>query len=329
MNQYQSNIGLLLVNLGTPDSPSRADVRRYLKEFLSDPRVVEGSRITWWLLLNGIILNIRPKQSAAAYQKIWTPEGSPLLFHTQRQRDALQHQLGDQVKVVIAMRYGNPSIAGGLAELKQAGCGRILVFPLYPQYSATTTGSVFDGVSKELQQWRWIPELRILNQYYDYPGYIDALANSVRAFRKENGQADKLLMSFHGLPKEYAEADDPYAIQCQQTARLLADALDLEPSEWTLSYQSRVGSKEWLQPYTDATLEQLPGQGVKKIQVICPGFAADCLETLEEIAMEYRDTFMSAGGEGYQYIPCLNDSPAHIDTLTKLARQYLGGWLEQ
>jgi len=326
MSQQQSSIGLLLVNLGTPDSPSRADVRRYLKEFLSDPRVVEGSRIAWWLVLNGIILNTRPKKSSAAYQKIWTSDGSPLLYFTQRQRDALQQQLGAQVKVVMAMRYGNPSIAAGLNELKQAGCSRILLFPLYPQYSATTTGSVFDAVSNELQQWRWIPELRMINQYYDHPDYINALADSVRAFQKENGTPDKLLMSFHGLPRSYTEAGDPYASQCEQTAALLGDALALETSRWLLTYQSRVGPREWLQPYTDETLKQLPGQGIKNIQVICPGFAVDCLETLEEIAMQNRDIFLSAGGEKYDYIPCLNDDPAHIETLAKLAHQYLGGW---
>jgi len=326
MSQQQSSIGLLLVNLGTPDSPSRADVRRYLKEFLSDPRVVEGSRIAWWLVLNGIILNTRPKKSSAAYQKIWTSDGSPLLYFTQRQRDALQQQLGAQVKVVMAMRYGNPSIAAGLNELKQAGCSRILLFPLYPQYSATTTGSVFDAVSNELQQWRWIPELRMINQYYDHPDYINALADSVRAFQKENGTPDKLLMSFHGLPRSYTEAGDPYASQCEQTAALLGDELALETSRWLLTYQSRVGPREWLQPYTDETLKQLPGQGIKNIQVICPGFAVDCLETLEEIAMQNRDIFLSAGGEKYDYIPCLNDDPAHIETLAKLAHQYLGGW---
>ena len=326
MLHQQSRIGLLLVNLGTPDSPSRADVRRYLKEFLSDPRVVEGSRIAWWLVLNGIILNTRPKKSSAAYQKIWTSDGSPLLYFTQRQRDALQQHLGTQVKVVMAMRYGNPSIAEGLDELKQAGCSRILLFPLYPQYSATTTGSVFDAVSNELQQWRWIPELRMINQYYDHPDYINALASSVRAFQKENGTPDKLLMSFHGLPRSYTEAGDPYAIQCEQTAALLGDALALETSRWLLTYQSRVGPREWLQPYTDETLKQLPGQGIKNIQVICPGFAVDCLETLEEIAMQNRDTFLAAGGEKYDYISCLNDNPAHIATLAKLAHQYLGGW---
>ena len=328
MRRHQPRTGLLLVNLGTPDSPSRADVRRYLKEFLTDPRVVEGSRIAWWLVLNGIILNTRPQKSAAAYGKIWTPQGSPLLYFTQLQRDALQQQLGDRVKVVMAMRYGKPSIAEGLAELKQDDCGRILVFPLYPQYSATTTGSVFDAVSKELQQWRWIPELRIINQYYDNPGYIGALADSVRTFQAANGTADKLLMSFHGLPRSYTEAGDPYASQCEQTASLLAAALDLEPSGWMMSYQSRVGPKEWLQPYTDKPLKQLAGQGVKKIQLICPGFAADCLETLEEIAMENRDVFLSEGGEEYQYIPCLNDSPPHIDALTQLINQYLGGWTD-
>lgn len=328
MSQHQSRIGLLLVNLGTPDSPSRSDVRRYLKEFLSDPRVVEGSRIAWWILLNGIILNTRPRISAAAYEKIWTPQGSPLLYFTRRLSDALQQQLGDKIKVVMAMRYGKPSVAEGLAELKQADCGRVLVFPLYPQYSATTTGTVFDAVSKELQQWRWIPELRMLNQYYDHPGYINALAESVRSFQAENGATDKLLMSFHGLPKNYVEAGDPYALQCEQTANLLAEALELESSDWLFSYQSRVGPREWLQPYTDKTLRQLAAQGVKRIQVICPGFAADCLETLEEVAMENRDIFLSNGGEEYQYVPCLNDSPSHIDTLTKLVHQYLGGWMD-
>ncbi len=329
MNLQQSHIGLLLVNMGTPDSPSRADVRRYLKEFLSDPRVVEGSRIAWWLLLNGIILNTRPKKSAAAYQKIWSKHGSPLLYFSQRQRDALQQSLGEKVKVVMAMRYGNPSIAAGLDELKQAGCGRILLFPLYPQYSATTTGSVFDALSKELRQWRWVPELRMLNQYYDHPGYIKALADSVRDYQTEHGQADKLLMSFHGLPRSYTEAGDPYAIQCQRTARLLADALELSQSQWILTYQSRVGPQEWLQPYTLTTLKQLPAQGITKIQVICPGFAADCLETLEEIAIQSKHTFNLAGGKKYQYIPCLNDNPAHIETLTALTRQYLGGWTNE
>lgn len=329
MNQQQSRIGLLLVNLGTPDSPSKADVRSYLKEFLSDPRVVEGSRLAWWLVLNSVILNTRPKKSAAAYRKIWTEDGSPLLYFSQRQAEALQQQLGEQVKVMMAMRYGNPSIARGLDELKQAGCDRILLFPLYPQYSATTTGSAFDAVSNELQHWRRIPELRMINQYYDHPGYISALADSVRTFQREHGQPDKLLMSFHGLPRSYTEAGDPYAIQSGQSARLLADALQLQASQWILSYQSRVGPREWLQPYTDETLKQLPEQGIKKIQVICPGFAADCLETLEEIALQNRDVFLSAGGEEYQYIPCLNDSPAHIETLSALTRQYLGGWTDQ
>lgn len=324
-----TSIGLLLVNLGTPDSPSKADVRRYLKEFLSDPRVVEGSRIAWWLVLNGIILNTRPKKSAAAYEKIWTREGSPLLYFTRRQADALQQKLGAQVKVVMAMRYGSPSISRGLDELKQAGCNKVLLFPLYPQYSATTTGSVFDALSHELQQWRWIPELRMINQYFDHPGYISALAESVRSYQQENGPPEKLLMSFHGLPKSYIEAGDPYADQCEETARLLADALELDASQWQLSYQSRVGPKDWLQPYTDKALQQWADQGVKHIQVICPGFAVDCLETLEEIAMQNRELFLAAGGEHYQYIPCLNDSDAHIDMLTSLAQQYLGGWTDR
>jgi len=324
-----SSIGLLLVNLGTPDSPSKADVRRYLKEFLSDPRVVEGSRIAWWLVLNGIILNTRPKKSAAAYKKIWTNEGSPLLYFTQRQADALQKKLGDQVKLVMAMRYGSPSISQGLDELKQAGCNKVLLFPLYPQYSATTTGSVFDALSHELQQWRWIPELRMINQYFDHPGYINALTQSIHSYQQEKGKPEKLLMSFHGLPKSYTEAGDPYADQCAETARLLGDTLELDTSQWQLSYQSRVGPKDWLQPYTDETLTQLANQGIKHIQVICPGFAADCLETLEEIAMQNRELFLAAGGERYEYIPCLNDNEAHIDMLASLSQQYLGGWVDR
>lgn len=322
------SVGLLLVNLGTPDSPSVGDVRRYLKEFLWDPRVVEAPRPLWWLVLNGIILNTRPRRSAAAYQKIWTEQGSPLLSISLDQGAALQESLKGEAKVVVAMRYGNPSIRQGLQELKQSGCDKVLVFPLYPQYSATTTASIFDAVSDELRNWRWIPELRLINQYYDNPGYIEALANSVRERWASHGKPEKLVMSFHGIPKEYAEAGDPYPGQCKETARLLAAALELADDQWVLCFQSRLGPKEWLQPYADKMLEQLPGKGVKKVDVICPGFSVDCLETLEEVAMENRDIFLEAGGEEYHYIPCLNDSPQHIEFLAQLARRYLGGWIE-
>ncbi len=321
--------GLLLVNLGTPDSPAPADVRRYLAEFLWDPRVVETPRWLWWPLLHGIILNTRPRRSAEAYRRIWTEAGSPLLLHTKRQAEALQARLGKRVKVVPAMRYGNPSIAAGLLELREAGCDRILVFPLYPQYSATTTASTFDAVTEELRRWRRVPELRFIGQYHSEPGYIAALAASIREYQQENGTPEKLILSFHGIPQRYAEAGDPYPRQCERTARLLAEALGLEEDRWQLTYQSRMGREPWLQPYTSATLEALAREGVRHVQVLCPGFAADCLETLEEIAMENRDIFLAHGGERYGYIPCLNDRPDHVEALAAIARSHLGGWIHE
>ncbi len=321
--------GLLLVNLGTPDSPSRGDVRRYLKAFLWDRRVVELPRWLWWPVLNGIILTTRPARSAEAYRKIWTDEGSPLLVHTHRQAAGLQERLGERVRVEAAMRYGNPSIAHGLERLREIGCRRILVFPLYPQYSATTTASVFDAVTDVLKQWRWIPELRLVAQYPDDPGYIGALAASVRNFQQTHGRPDHLLFSFHGIPQRYADAGDPYPHQCETTAHALAEALALKPTQWTLSYQSRLGRQPWLQPYTSTTLARLARDGIEHVQVICPGFAADCLETLEEIAMENRDHFLGAGGARYEYIPCLNDRADHLDALAAIARRHLGGWIHE
>ncbi len=328
MNEKQSNCtaGILLVNLGTPDSPSRGDVKRYLREFLMDPRVVEMPRLLWWPILNGVILNLRPARSAAAYSKIWLEEGSPLLVHTLAQAEALQRKLGEAVRVVPAMRYGKPSIAAGLEKLREAGCEQILVFPLYPQYSSTTTASVFDAVTAELRRWRWIPELRLVNQYFEDPGYITALADSVRDFQQEHGKPEKLLLSFHGIPQRYADKGDPYPLQCRRTGELLAQALELQPREWQLTYQSRMGREPWLQPYTSTTLESLAREGVKRVQVLCPGFAADCLETLEEIAMENRDLFLQHGGQSYEYIPCLNERPDHIESLAAIANRYLGGW---
>lgn len=322
--------GVLLTNLGTPDSCDTSAVRRYLREFLWDPRVVEVPRPVWWMVLNLIILTTRPSRSAKAYQKVWTEEGSPLLTITQRQAERLQSGLDasypDQFEVVMAMRYGNPSIADGLEMLRKAGVRRVLVFPLYPQYSATTTASTFDAVTTELQHWRWVPELRFINHYHDFEGYISSLEQSVRDYWQEHGKADKLIMSFHGIPKDYLLKGDPYFCECQKTARLLADKLGLSESQWQISFQSRLGAKEWLKPYTDKTLESLGKQGVKSVQLICPGFSADCLETLEEIAMENRDTFLEAGGESYQYIPCLNAKDQHIDMMHKLVEQHVQGW---
>jgi ferrochelatase len=325
-----SQIGVLLVNLGTPDAPDRASVRRYLKEFLWDPRVVEVPRLAWWFVLNGIILNTRPGRSAKAYQKVWTDQGSPLMEISLRQRAALEatlnRRLGCEVPVVLGMRYGSPSIRSALDQLRDKGARRILVLPLYPQYSATTTASIFDAVTAELRNWRWIPELRFINHYHDDPAYIAALADSVNRHRSEHGTADKLLMSFHGIPEEYFHKGDPYHCECRKTGRLLAETLGLGDGQWQISFQSRLGPKQWLQPYTDHTLQALAEGGTRSVQVICPGFSADCLETLEEIAMENCDTFMEAGGERYEYIPCLNDDEIHIDMLASLAEQHLQGW---
>ncbi|HIP53298.1 MAG TPA: ferrochelatase [Chromatiales bacterium] len=323
-------LGVLLVNLGTPDSPSTADVRRYLREFLSDPRVIEMPRPLWWPILHGIILRIRPKRSAAAYRTIWTEQGSPLLYLSQRLAEGLQQRLDAHseapAKVALAMRYGNPDIATGLETLHNAGAKRVLVLPLYPQYSATTTASVFDAVTRELQHWRRIPELRFVNQYPTEARYIDALAESLRNHWQAHGEPERLLFSFHGLPKDYADAGDPYAHQCRETAVKVVDTLELENHRWALTYQSRVGAKEWLKPYTDQTLKEWGAAGVKRVDVICPGFATDCLETLEEIAVENRDYFLNAGGEVYHYIPALNDSPAHIELLADLVQRHTAGW---
>ncbi|MFZ1539054.1 MAG: ferrochelatase [Chromatiaceae bacterium] len=318
--------GVLLVNLGTPDAPERAAVRRYLKEFLWDPRVVEIARPLWWLILNGVILNTRPQRSAHAYARVWSAQGSPLLAFSQAQHQALAAALGPEIRVALAMRYGNPGIAAGLAALRGAGVRRLLVLPLYPQYSATTTASVFDKVTAELQGWRWLPELRFVNQYHDDPAYIQALADSVQAFQEAHGRPERLMMSFHGLPQAFCAAGDPYYCHCQKTARLLAERLQLAGDDYAVTFQSRLGVKAWLQPYTDETLKALPAQGIRRVQVVCPGFSADCLETLEEVALENRDYFLAAGGASYQYIPCLNDQPGHIACLRGLVEKHLQGW---
>jgi ferrochelatase len=325
-------LGVLLVNLGTPDAPTVPAVRRYLAEFLSDPRVVELPRALWWLILNGVILRVRPKRSAHAYQSVWTEQGSPLLTIARRQAAALQEavsgRLPGPVRVELGMRYGNPSIPAALANLRAANVRRLLVLPLYPQYSATTTASVLDAVTRELATWRWIPELRTINQYHDAPGYVAALAASVRAFWGGHGEPDRLLFSFHGIPRDYFESGDPYHCQCQKTARLVAEALGLRRERWQVSFQSRVGTKEWLRPYTDELLKEWGAAGIGKVQVMCPGFSADCLETLEEVAVENRDYFLGAGGGSYAYIPALNDMPQHVDMLVDLIRRHTAGWPE-
>ena len=323
--------GVLLVNLGTPDAPTAQALRPYLKEFLSDPRVVEIPKPVWWLILNGIILNLRPKQSAEKYAQVWTPEGSPLLVHTQRQAKMLQGYLGERVKspllVDCAMRYGNPSIASVLAKLKEQGCDRILVLPLYPQYAASSTATVCDVVFAELQRMRNAPALRTVKHFHDHPGYIAALAQSVRDYWMQNGRPDCLVMSFHGVPRFSLDRGDPYHCECQKTGRLLAEALGLAPQQYRITFQSRFGRAEWLQPYTAATLEQLGKQGIRRVDVICPGFVADCLETLEEIAMEGKAIYLGAGGKEYCFIPCLNERDDWIQALADIALDNLQGWV--
>lgn len=323
-------IGVLLTNLGTPDAPTRRALKPYLKQFLSDPRVIEVPRIIWWFILNAIILNLRPSRSAKAYQEVWTERGSPLLLHLEDQvagvAAKLQPHWGDNVIVRGAMRYGNPSIPTVLQEMADAGVQRMVVLPLYPQYAAPTTASTFDALAEDFQRRRWLPDLRFISCYHDDPGYIDALVQSIRNHWEAHGRADKLVFSYHGTPKDYLLKGDPYHCQCHKTTRLVTEALGLAPHEYMSTFQSRVGTAEWLKPYTDDTLKALPSEGVKSLQVICPGFSADCLETIEEIGIENRDYFLEAGGERYEYIPCLNADAAHIDVLSHLIERELSGW---
>lgn len=320
---------VLLVNLGTPDAPTPQAVRRYLKQFLSDPRVVEIPRAAWLPILYGAILPLRSRKSAVKYASIWTREGSPLKLHTEKQSSLLRGYLGERrhrVQVAYAMRYGNPSIPQALEKLQQDGCTRILVLPLYPQYSAAATASVFDAVFAHYANQRNVPELRFVKHYHDHTGYIEALRQSVLAYWQSHGRPDKLVMSFHGLPKRTLLLGDPYHCECQKTARLLAMQLGLKEDQYIVTFQSRFGKAEWLQPYTAPTARALGKAGTKRIDVICPGFAADCLETLEEIAMEVRQEFLTAGGREFHAIPCLNQNPEHIHALADIVEQHLLGW---
>ena len=320
--------GILLTNLGTPDAPTAKALRPYLKEFLWDRRVVEIPRALWWLILNGIVLNTRPKKSAALYDSIWTEQGSPLLAHSLAQAAQLRKQLPNTVLLEVGMRYGKPSLAEALEKLLKAGATRLLVLPLYPQYSGSTTGSTFDAISDALRQWRWVPEWRFIGDYHAEPGYIKALANHLRAYWQANGAAKFTLFSFHGLPQHFVDNGDPYAQQCHTTARLLAKELALPDDQWRLSFQSRLGKAEWLQPYTDKTVAALPGEGHTEVDVFCPGFPTDCLETLEEIGVENRDYFLAAGGQQYRYIPAMNSEAKHIDMLQQLIEKHSQGWPE-
>lgn len=325
--------GVLLVNLGTPETPTAPAVRTYLAEFLSDPRVVEIPRAVWLPLLHGVILRTRPRESAKRYAAIWTPDGSPLKVHTMRQATMLRGYLGEltrrRIEVEWAMRYGSPSIAQGMNALKTRGCDRILVVPLYPQYSASTTASVFDALGAAIATMRNAPAIRFVKHFHDDRGYIKALAQDVNDYWMRSGRPDKLVMSFHGVPRFSLDKGDPYHCECHVTARLLAQELGLTSDRYQLTFQSRFGRAEWLKPYTAEALMELGRTKTGRVDVVCPGFVSDCLETLEEIALEAKGIFLGAGGQSFHYIPCLNERDAWIRALTDLVWTNLQGWLEE
>lgn len=319
--------GVLLVNLGTPDDPTPRAVRRYLGEFLWDKRVVEIPRLPWWVILHFFILPLRPAKVAKKYRKIWMPDGSPLRVFTLRQAQILKGSLGERmgrhVPVAAGMRYGKPSIAEGLQQLREAGCERLLVIPLYPQYAASTTASVEDALAKAMRKWKPTGGVEVVQDFHDHPAYVKAVAKNVNDYWMKHGRPDRLLMSFHGLPKRNVERGDPYYDHCKRSSELIATELGWNDRRTIMTFQSRFGAQEWLQPYTDRTLAALGAEGVGRVDVICPGFAADCLETLEEIAMEGRATFKAAGGKEFNYVPTTNDSKAWITALTILAMERL------
>jgi ferrochelatase len=325
--------GVLLVNLGTPDAPTPGAVRRYLREFLSDPRVVQIPRPLWWLILNLFVLPFRPAKSARKYALIWKPDGSPLRIYAERQAQLLRGYLGQklntQVPVVAGMRYGKPSIEEGLAELKLRECTRILVLPLYPQYAGSTTGSAEDALQRGLRKWKPPPEIRVLQDFHNHRAYVKAIAKSVNDYWFKHGRPDRLLMSFHGLPRAVVAAGDPYEAQCLETGRLIATELGWNDARTQVTFQSRFGAQEWLQPYTGKTLAAFGRDEVGRVDVICPGFAADCLETLEEIAIEGKKTFLDAGGKDFHYIPTTSDLPPWMTAISILAMENLHGWVER
>lgn len=325
----RSRTAVLVVQLGTPAAPTAAALRPYLAQFLGDPRVVEIPRLLWWPILHGIILNTRPAKSARKYASVWTDEGSPLMVHSVRQSTLLRGALGERghdIEVALAMRYGEPSIESVLGGLRERGVVRLLVLPMYPQYSASTTATVFDEVARVLRGWRNLPEVRWVRNFHDDAGYVDALAAQVRRAWEREGRGERLVMSFHGVPRRTLELGDPYHCECHATARLLAERLGLARGEWIVTFQSRFGKAQWLQPYTEPTLEQLARDGVRTVDVVCPGFVADCLETLEEISMEARGAFLGAGGAAFRYIPCLNDAPSFVEALAGLVERQTAGW---
>ena len=324
--------GVVLVNLGTPDAPTASAVRRYLAEFLSDPRVVEIPKLVWMLILHGIILRIRPAKSAALYEQVWTDKGSPLMEITRQQTEKLASYLKDNageleseqdISVEFCMRYGNPSVSETLKRMHSEGVDKMVVLPIYPQYAAPTTGSVFDAIAKELTSWRYLPSLHFINTYHQHPDFIHALVESIKRDFANNGQPQKLVLSYHGMPERNLHLGDPYYCFCMQTTKLVVEQLGLNEDQYIATFQSRFGKAKWLTPYTDATMESLPGQDIKDIAVVCPAFSADCLETLEEIAEENRLIFEEAGGQQYRYIPALNDDELHIKMMANLVKPYL------
>jgi protoporphyrin/coproporphyrin ferrochelatase len=323
-------IGVLLANSGTPESTSVRDVRRFLAAFLSDPRVIELPRALWLPVLYGAILTTRPRRSARKYARVWTPEGAPLAGFSRELKSKLTGTLAERVlapfTLELGMLYSRPTIAEALARLRAAGAQRILVLPLFPQYCGASTGSVYDRVGAELARWRWLPELRFVAEYHDYPGYIEALRASIVEHWQARGRTPHLLVSFHGVPESYFHQGDPYFCKCQKTARLLADELMLSQGEWSVSFQSRVGPVKWLQPYTSEVLAGMPARGIDEVTVVCPGFALDCLETLEEIDIENRARFLAAGGRRFEYVPALNARPGHARFLADLIARHCQGW---
>jgi ferrochelatase len=324
--RFNKKTGILVTNLGSPDAPTPKALRVYLAEFLSDPRIVEIPRLIWLMILHGIILRVRPKKSAKAYESIWTENGSPLIHISQQQADKIAEKLkanNHNVEVELAMRYGNPSIEAGLEKLRDKGITRIIVFPLYPQYSSPTTGSTFDAIANVLKKWRWVPELHFINGYHTNPLYIESLANSIQEDLDKNGTPQKIVFSYHGMPKQFLDHGDPYHCLCHQTTRLVVEKLGLDKDLVMTTFQSRFGKAEWLKPYTDATLESFPKDGIRDIAIISPAFSADCLETLEELEEENREIFEEAGGEKYRYIAALNDRDDHIDAVYDVLRPNL------
>ena len=317
-HENEQKKGVLIAYLGTPDSPDVLSVRRYLKEFLSDPRIIEVPKIIWWFILNIFILNFRSFNSARLYKSIWTDGGSPLLVNCLKIKEKVQKSLPSNYLVALGMRYGNPSIKSALNELKEANCRDIEVITLFPHYSATTVGSIFDAVSTEIKSWRWVPSVKFLNSYHDNPLLIEILSKRIQKSFDSQGKPDKLVFSYHSIPKKYFDSGDPYHCLCQKTSRLIAEKLSLDEKDYITAFQSRFGPSEWLKPYTSETMKSLPKEGIKSVQVVSPGFGVDNLETLQEIDIENKEYFEDAGGENFHYIPCLNDDDDHVEFLISL-----------